>query len=139
MLYAMFDEYQGRQVVFNVSFIKEIRELAELPKSENGEVKNEATKLYWLEGFGIWSGSKPERIEIKIGPPASRYFAAQSWHPEQEDSWNGEELIRRFPGIPSPELNRRILSLGRYVLSVKPEHVVQQLKEDIDRLQSLLD
>jgi predicted DNA-binding transcriptional regulator YafY len=139
MLYAMFDEHQGRQVVFNVSFIKEIRELSELPKAVNGEAKSDTTKLYWLEGFGIWSGSKPERIEIKIAPPASRYFAAQSWHPEQEDSWNGEELIRIFPGIPSPELNRRILSLGRFVLSVKPEHVVSQLKEDIERLRALVE
>lgn len=138
MLYAMFDEHHGRQIVFNISFIKEIREIPGLPKSPQSTAKTESGKSYWLEGFGIWSGDEPEKIEIKIAPPASRYFAAQSWHPDQQDSWNGDELIRRFPGIPSPELSRRILSLGRYVLSVKPPYIVQQLKEDIEQLLELL-
>jgi predicted DNA-binding transcriptional regulator YafY len=137
ILYAMFDEYRGRQLVFNVSFIKEIRELSELPRCPEGEVTREPTKPYWLEGFGIWSGTKPETIEITIAPPASRYFAAQSWHLDQEDTWDGENLIRRFPGIPSPELNRRILSLGRFVVSVKPRHIAQQLQADVDQLRSL--
>ena len=45
--------------------------------------------------------------------------------------------MRRFPGIPSPELNRRILSLGRFVLSVKPESIVEQLVADVTHLQTL--
>jgi len=138
ILYAMFEEHRGRQLVFNVSFIKEIRELTELPKANVDERASESTKPYWLEGFGIWSGAKPETIEITIAPPASRYFAAQSWHLDQEDSWDGENLIRRFPGIPSPELSRRILSLGRYVVSVKPEHVARQLEEDVTQLSRLV-
>ncbi len=134
ILYAMFDEHRGRQLVFNVSFIKTVRELQELPAKQEGESDVQPSKPYWLEGFGIWSGAKPEIIEITIAPPASRYFAAQSWHPDQEDVWDGENLVRRFPGIPSPELNRRILSLGRYVVSVSPPSVLEQLKVDVEQL-----
>jgi hypothetical protein len=134
----MFDEYSGRQLVFNVSFIKEIREIPVLPVCPEARRTSESVKPYWLEGFGVWSGAKPETIEITIAPPASRYFAAQSWHPDQEDIWDGENLIRRFPGIPSPELNRRILSLGRFVVSVKPAELALQLQADVEQLKKLV-
>lgn len=45
--------------------------------------------------------------------------------------------MRRFPGIPSPELNRRILSLGRFVVSVKPQHILEQLNADIEQLRAV--
>lgn len=137
ILYAMFEEHSGRQLVFNVSFIKDIKELHDLPVGDVSAVKSEPINLYWLEGFGVWSGAKPEMIEITIAAPASRYFAAQSWHADQEDRWEGENLIRRFPGIPSPELSRRVLSLGRYVLSVKPESVLEQITSDVEQLGKL--
>jgi hypothetical protein len=136
ILYAMFDDSRGRQIVLNVSFIKEIEEISSLPANTDGQIYP-PQKPYWLEGFGIWSGAKPDTIEIVIAPPASRYYAAQTWHPDQEDTWDGDRLIRRFPGIPSPELNRRILSLGRFVVSVKPESILEQLHGDVEHLRSL--
>jgi predicted DNA-binding transcriptional regulator YafY len=137
ILYAMFEDQRGRQLVMNASFMKEIREIDAVPVDTAKESDQQSSRPYWLEGFGVWSGAKPETIEIKIGAPASRYYAAQTWHPDQEDSWDGEVLVRRFPGIPSPELNRRILSLGRFVLSVKPESIVEQLVADVTHLQTL--
>lgn len=134
ILYAMFEDSRGRQLVMNVSFMKEIQEVDALPTKSAPDNKTETSNPFWLEGFGIWSGTKPEPIEITIGAPASRYYAAQTWHPDQEDSWVGENLVRRFPGIPSPELNRRILSLGRFVLSVKPESILEQLRADVSHL-----
>lgn len=137
ILYAMFKDQRDRQLVLNVSFIKEIKEVAELSCLAGDEENESPSKPYWLEGFGIWSGSKPETIEIMIAPPASRYYAAQTWHVDQEDTWNGDTLIRKFPGITSPELTRRVLSLGRFVLSVKPEIILQQMREDIEHLASV--
>jgi predicted DNA-binding transcriptional regulator YafY len=141
ILYSLFDDYRGRQLVFNVSFIKEIRVIENLPEIVSGEdvgVGVVPSKHYWLEGFGIWSGAKPETISITISPPASRYFAAQVWHPEQEDFWEGDNLVRSFPGIPSPELSRRVLSLGRYVVSVSPSEVLEQIKDDVAQLSRLV-
>lgn len=69
ILYALFDERQGRQIVFNVSFIKEIRELEGLPPKAEKPSQGVAP-LHWLEGFGVWSGAKPEEIEITIAPPS---------------------------------------------------------------------
>lgn len=137
ILYALFKESRGRDIVLNVSFIKEIKEVTELPQLPEEKTHQQPSKPYWLEGFGIWSGSKPETIEITIAAPASRYYAAQTWHSEQEDSWVGDSLVRRFPGIASPELTRRILSLGRFVISVKPELILDQMREDVEHLSSL--
>ena len=137
MLYALFKDGGGRELVLNVSFIKEVREVAEIPEIVREERCEGPAKPYWLEGFGIWSGSKPETIEITIAPPASRFYAAQTWHAEQEDTWVGESLVRRFPGIASPELIRRVLSLGRFVVSVKPGTILVQMRDDVEHLSTL--
>jgi hypothetical protein len=56
---------------------------------------------------------------------------------EQEDAWQGEYLVRRFPGIASPELIRRVLSLGRFVVSVKPDTILAQMRDDVEHLSTL--
>lgn len=137
ILYALFKDNRSRPLVLNVSFIKDIKEVNELPTASPGEAFETPAKPYWLEGFGIWSGSKPETIEISIGAPASRYYAAQVWHTDQEDRWEGDVLIRRFLAIPSPELTRRVISLGRFVISVKPESILEQMREDVEHLSGL--
>jgi predicted DNA-binding transcriptional regulator YafY len=137
ILYAMFRDQRARQLVLNVSFVKEVTEVSEVPSLSNGEEAELPAKPYWLEGTGIWSGRKPETIEITISSPASRYYAAQVWHVEQEDAWDGDRLIRKFPGIASPELTRRVLSLGRFVLSVKPQCVLELMRDDVCHLHGL--
>ena len=137
ILYAMFHDARGRHLVLNVSFIRDIAHIEALPDVPKEERVAEKHQPSWLEGFGVWSGSKPETIEVAIAAPASRYYAAQVWHPDQEDTWEGETLVRRFPGIPSPELNRRILSLGRFVVRVLPASICGQLAADAEHLYKL--
>jgi len=137
ILYAMFEDSQGRSLVMNVSFMREIHEIDTLPERTTAADGDRPKSPHWLEGFGVWSGAKPETIEITISAPASRYYAAQTWHPDQEDVWEGDNLVRRFPAIPSPELNRRILSLGRFVVSVKPALILEQLRADVTHLGAL--
>ncbi len=139
ILYALFDDCARRKIVLNVSFLREVVDLDGLPPKAESAAVEKAAKEYWLEGYGIWSGAKPETIEIAIAAPASRYYAAQTWHSEQEDRWEGETLIRRFPGIPSPELARRVLSLGRHVLSISPASVLEIVSEDVAHLSRLVD
>jgi hypothetical protein len=134
ILYSMFEDSRGRHIVLNVSFIKEISELEALPPRLPDSQATAQRRDYWLDGFGVWSGAEPLTVEVAILAPASRYYAAQTWHPEQEDTWQGDTLVRRFPGIPSPELNRRILSLGRFVGSVKPESILDDIREDARHL-----
>lgn len=135
ILYALFKDGQGRDRILNVSFIKDVQEVSSLPAMPSDDLQIDgASRPHWLEGFGIWSGSKPEVIEIAIASPAARYYAAQTWHAEQEDTWSGDTLVRRFPGIVSPELTRRVLSLGRFVVGVKPEGLLHLMREDVRHL-----
>jgi hypothetical protein len=136
ILYGMFHEARGRQIVLNMSFVSSLEEIAELPEEDNCGSKVEPP--YWLEGFGVWSGERPTSITITIAAPASRYYAKQTWHEDQQDAWEGENLIRTFPGIPSPELSRRILSLGRYVVRVEPASVLEDIACDVNALRTLV-
>lgn len=139
ILYGMLHEHTGRQIVLNISFIKSLEEIEALPKGDETNKISESAEPYWLEGFGVWSGAKPLSISIVIKAPASRYYAEQVWHADQVDEWHGENLKRTFPGIPSPELSRRILSLGRFVISVEPPEVLELIAEDVVRLTTLIE
>ncbi len=137
ILYALFDDCTTRRMVLNVSFLRDVQDIPEIPPRAADSPAPTPSKEHWLEGYGVWSGAKPETIEIAISAPASRYYSAQTWHSEQEDSWEGDILVRRFPGIPSPELARRVLSLGRHVRSIKPAAIVRLIREDVEHLSRL--
>jgi predicted DNA-binding transcriptional regulator YafY len=135
-LYLLFNEESGREFVLNAAFIKEylvLKEPIAMSKRQEGGTKLGSDN--WLEGFGIWAGEELQEIEVAILAPASRYYASQSWHEDQQDEWqDGEILVRRFQSIVSPELVRRILSLGRYVSSIKPEELREQVLNDAQAL-----
>ena len=135
-LYAKFNEHTGREIVLNLSFLKQLEPLPELPPTTN-PTPTKAPNSHWLQGFGIWAGTPPEPIRITIAPPASHYYASQSWHDEQEDQWENDTLTRTIPAIPSPELTRRLLSLGRYLLKVEPPTIIDAIKADVEGLVKL--
>ncbi len=91
----------------------------------------------WYSGDGEWSGGITEVVEVRIAAPASRYYGAQVWQPDQEDTWEGDTLVRRFSSAVSIELAGRILSLGRAVVSVKPDWVLEELRIDVANLRRL--
>ena len=129
-LYLLMQDASGRERILNASFIKSFEVLTWSVPIATAPTREPIGSERWLDGFGVWAGSEPEEIEIRILPPAAIYYAAQRWHADQEDAWEGEILIRRLRGIVSPELVRRVLSLGRFVHSVKPESLRDQVFED---------
>ncbi len=121
-LYLLFLRECGREMVLNAAFIRDFKILAQtlsIPKTSPAD----SGGANWLKGFGIWAGAEVTDIEIQILPPASFYYAAQRWHADQSDSWDDQILIRKIPGIVSPEIVRRVLSLGRFVKSAKPDEL----------------
>lgn len=137
-LYILFAERSGREIVLNTSFIKHMEEVKadmEFAKLPSGQARGSEN---WREGFGIWAGEDLEEIEVEILAPASEYFAEQKWHSQQEDRWEGDCLIRKFPGIVSPEVVRRILSLGRFVKSVRPKELADKVLSEAQELSAAL-
>ncbi len=121
-LYLLFREKSGREFVLNTSFVRETKVLPNgivfPPTAPDGERLGSEN---WLEGFGVWAGSALHEIEIQILPPAADYYAAQRWHIDQRDEFKDGILIRRLKSIISPEIVRRILSIGGFVKSISPQ------------------
>lgn len=134
-LYLLFNDSNGNCRVLNASFIKEFEILdhsvdCALPNSKEELLTSEN----WLAGFGVWAGEELHQIEIHILPPAAEYYAAQRWHAEQEDHWQGKVLVRKFPAMISPELVRRVLSVGKHVLEIKPAKLKEEVTSQIEQL-----
>jgi hypothetical protein len=131
-LYLLFLETSGRDVILNASFVKGFRCVKEgLSWPTSGPAASSTQATHWLEGFGVWAGSEPLEIEVHIAPPGAEFYAAQRWHAQQKDSWEGPVLVRRFPGIVSPELERRLLSLGPHLKWVSPASLRESVKEKL--------
>ncbi len=129
-LYLNFETIEGKIKTFNCSSIKNFEILKyDLTFQAVADTGGEN----FLSGFGMWSGENTVEVEVEITAPASAYYASQRWHPTQIDKWDGDLLIRRFQAILSPELVRRILSLGKFVRDVRPgelrEMVIHQAGE----------
>jgi len=126
-LYLKFWDAKGRDIIFNASFIDSFDVLEEHIELSPVQDDPALSAGNWLDGFGVWSGESLEEIEIQIRPPAAKYYAAQQWHENQSDSWEGDILVRKFPGIISPELVRRVLSLGQYLSAAKPASLANRV------------
>ncbi len=137
-LYLLILDTTGSYKTLNAAFIKDLS-IITTPL----EFKRDASKEYsghenWLEGFGVYSGGKLEDITIKILPPAAEYYASQTWHDSQEDNWEGKTLVRKMKAMISPEIERRVMSIGRYLGEVEPltlrEKVLEQVREMVLKL-----
>ncbi len=130
-LYLLVHDRDGRERILNASFIRAFEILSYTvpipPRDPNAKEQGFAN---WLEGFGVWAGQDLHQLKIAINPPAAQYYAAQRWHVDQVDTWEGEVLVRSFPGIISPEVVRRVLSLGRHVKSIHPPELATRVLED---------
>jgi len=129
-LYLLFQDESGREIVLNSSFVRGF----EVLKTSLKFPASNGTRTRFLEGFGVWTGEDLEEVELRIGPPASEYYKAQIWHESQEDSLEGDILVRKMHAHISPELVRRILSLGRYVLDVRPAGLKEVVRKNATAL-----
>lgn len=133
-VYVMFQREDGRRLVLNASFIRNLTLLKE-PLVLQTPLETDID-LAWLDGFGIWASDEIHTVTIRIIPPAAEYYATQRWHYDQTDTWQDGVLSRSFPSMLSPELVRRILSLGRYVDGIEPEQLSNMVTDEARTLLS---
>jgi predicted DNA-binding transcriptional regulator YafY len=134
-VFVLFRRLAEAQIVLNAAFISDVTRMdgtAPRPGACPGEPHNEDEA--WFAGNGHWSGEHEEVVEVAIPAPAAAFYAAQIWHPEQVDRWEGETLVRKFPACLTLELARRLLALGRSLKSVKPERLLDQIRLDVAHL-----
>ncbi len=127
-LYLLLLEKKGRYLTLNAAFVKSYEHLDEPVKiPEQIDVRG---KENWLDGFGIWAGEDLYDVQIQIAAPASKYYATERWHESQEDILDDDKLTRSFRSALSPELIRRILSLGKFVIDIKPQELKERVREE---------
>lgn len=134
-VFVLFRRLARTPIVLNATFIAEVKRaegVAQRTHTCPGEPHNGDED--WFIGKGSWSGEREEVVEVTIPAPASAFYGAQLWHPDQVDHWDGETLIRHFPACSTLELARRLLSLGRSLTSVKPERLLEQIRADVAHL-----
>lgn len=134
-LYCLFSDSTAKKRILNASFIRDLapitdRHLAPFASVPLGETERRDADG-WRKGFGVWSDVELQTIRIRVAPPAAEYYAAQRWHADQEDRWDDGVLVREMPGMVSPEIVRRVLSLGRYVVGVEPEGLAVAVREEV--------
>jgi predicted DNA-binding transcriptional regulator YafY len=131
-IYLLFLSADGRTLVLNAACIKSVRKLGNAPAMPTPLLKK--VDHSWLDGFGIWASEKIVNAVITIAPPAAEHYATQRWHEDQDDRWEDGKLVRTLPSMISPELVRRIISLGRYLIAVEPAELRELVKEEIAAL-----
>lgn len=86
--------------------------------------------------YGIFAGEPTAVAVLRFSPEAARWIAAETWHPEQQDSLDSEgHLIRRLPYHRAEELAMDILRHGADVQVLEPAGL---RREVIARLQAAL-
>lgn len=133
-LYMLFSSRDGRSLVLNTAYLRNLTIIDSRPASAS---KQEAPKPSF-ESFGIWRDDDVVDIEIRILPPASSYYATQVWHRKQKDVWEGEVLVRKMKASLSPEIVKRILSLGSFLGEVRPAALKEMAAVEARALASAL-
>jgi len=111
----------GQVRSFHLSFVSRLEETGE-ERQVVGEV------CCGGGGYGVWAGGQVVGVVVRIGEPGARYYAAQQWHAEQRDEWDGATLVRCLPAsVKSPELVRRLVSLGDALVGVEPDAVRREV------------
>ena len=137
-LYLLVTEPSGSYRTLNAAFIKSFQILESKIDFQATCEQDFRGDENWLEGFGVFSGEELTEITLRILPPAAEYYAAQTWHDSQQDSWEGAVLVRKLKAIISPELERRVMSIGRYLCQVQPESLHEKVLAQVQEMQALL-
>lgn len=118
MLYLIFETDRGKELILNLSFVEDCEMLTKQTEKAHRKAARD-------DSYGVWRDESVAEIELRILPPASHYYAAQVWHDSQQDIFDGEVLVRRLRSALSPEIVRRVLSLGGFLETIEPDQLKQ--------------
>jgi predicted DNA-binding transcriptional regulator YafY len=140
-VYLLFKEHTGRSIVLNASNILSFQIVTENPPSSAEPIAHSqslADAKNWLSGFGIWANEEMHSVEIDISSPASKFYSKQRWHPAEENIQNDGFITKKFQSIISPELVRRILSIGSYIRDIRPKALKDMVTEELRKMSETL-
>lgn len=92
-------------------------------------------KEYSRKHFGIIQGGRTTEVKLKFSRAVSAWMIEQVWHPSQNVTLCEDgSLDMMFPAADFRELKRRILSYGADVQVEYPQELVNEVKEEIEKM-----
>ena len=92
-------------------------------------------EAHFSKGYGLFAGVSGQQAELKFMSPIALEISRQSWHPQQQGRWEGENYYLSFPYSDERELLRDIFRQLPYAEVIAPENlrqaVQQRLQESI--------
>lgn len=85
-------------------------------------------QTHFQESYGIFSGQSSNTVKLRFYGATARDIAAQSWHPNQVGTWEGNDYLLSLPYSDDRELLQDIL---RYVPDVLVEEPLK-LREKLN-------
>ncbi len=111
------------------------------PKMKDGfTFRNyEEELLRYVEGaYGIFKGTATRLARIRFTGTAANIVRDQHWHPKQVTREEDNAVILQFPFSNATELMGKILGYGAEAQPIDPPELVDQWKQKIKELSSLL-
>ncbi|WP_299694834.1 WYL domain-containing protein [Hydrocarboniphaga sp.] len=109
---------------------------AELRDEPAQEVPADQLNQTLTTSYGIFAGEPTATAVLRFSPEAARWIAAETWHPQQQDTTDETgHLVRRLPYHRADELAMDILRHGADVEVLEPAMLRQNV---IARLQRAL-
>ncbi|MFM2048884.1 MAG: hypothetical protein RI955_1432 [Bacteroidota bacterium] len=91
---------------------------------------------YYKNTFGITSLDEPtEKVQLQFSPAEAPYIKSAPWHDSQKkisETKNG--CVFEFNLVVSHELKMKILSYGSNVKILKPKHLKDSIKNEIEQM-----
>jgi len=88
-------------------------------------------------GYGIFSGAKTQRAELRFSPARARWVAQEQWHPEQHSHFDEQGYFHlSVPYSQTPELIMDILKHADEVEVLAPASLRQQVRQTIRSMMS---
>lgn len=84
------------------------------------QINKEQVEQYFAASYGIFSGMPKHRAELKFTGHVAREISTQSWHPQQQGEWQGDEYLLHIPYSDDRELIQEILRYTPHVCVEKP-------------------
>src|SRR5690606_29501543 len=99
------------------------------------EIDPREQEKHFAGSYGIFAGAPRHMATLRFRSSIAREVASQTWHPQQEGRWDGDEYVLQFPYGGGREVVRDVMRFVAGVVVEGPEGlregVTQKLREGL--------
>ncbi|MBC7354282.1 MAG: WYL domain-containing protein, partial [Thermogutta sp.] len=90
---------------------------------------------HFAGSFGVYQGDGDYHIRVRFSPEVARYVSEARWHVSQQlHPQRDGSLIAEFDLESLEEIERWILSFGRYAEVLEPPELVERIRYEVEQM-----